>query len=67
MDKASLEASSIMTEDRTAWRKISCTAGPVNVRNDNADESKESKLACGMWIGGYSENELTQACCKHEC
>ena len=32
-----LEENLRVTEDRTAWRKISCAAGAANVRADDAD------------------------------
>ena len=35
--KASLEENVRLTEDRTAWREISCAAGAANVRTDDAD------------------------------
>ena len=35
--KASLEENVRLTEDRTAWREISCSAGAANVRTDDAD------------------------------
>ena len=33
--KVSLEEN--VTDDRTAWREISCAAGAANVRTDDAD------------------------------
>ena len=35
--RASLEENIRVTEDRTAWRKISCATGTANVRTDDAD------------------------------
>ena len=35
--RASLEENVRLTEDRTAWREISCAAGAANVRTDDAD------------------------------
>ena len=35
--RASLEENVRVTEDRTAWREISCAAGVANVRTDDAD------------------------------
>ena len=34
---APLEENVRLTEDRTAWREISCAAGAANVRTDDAD------------------------------
>ena len=35
--RASLEENLRLTEDRKAWREISCAAGAANVRTDDAD------------------------------
>ena len=35
--RSSLEENVSLTEDRTAWREISCAAGAANVRTDDAD------------------------------
>ena len=35
--RASLEENVRLTEDRTAWREISCATGAANVRTDDAD------------------------------
>ena len=35
--RASLEEIVRRTEDRTAWKEISCAAGAANVRSDDAD------------------------------
>ena len=49
--RASLEESVRLTEDRTSWHKISCSAGAANVRTDDLSSSKylHFNLKCNIF------------------
>ena len=48
--KDSLEEIKRVTEDRTAWCKISCAAGTANVRTDDVDQTKVKCVPVETWV-----------------